>query len=244
MNPALVLCYHAVSPTWEATLSVAPDALERQIDHLLRRGWRATTFTQAIVGPRDRRAFAITFDDAFATVRTYAAPVLRQFGVPGTVFVPTSFIDSTGILSWKGIKGWLETAHAAELKAMTWDQIGELAEYGWEIGSHTHTHPRLTQLSDDEVREELTTSRAELTRRLGSACESIAYPYGDVDDRVEELTRQVGYRTAAALPGPFSHLNVHRYARLGLYHRDGYVRFWLKVALGTRRLGLSSSTPL
>ena len=109
MNPALVLCYHAVSPTWESELSVAPDALERQIEHLLRRGWRAATFTDAVVGPRDRRAFAVTFDDAFASVRTYAAPVLRQFGVRGTLFVPTSFMEGEGILSWKGIKGWRDT---------------------------------------------------------------------------------------------------------------------------------------
>ena len=244
MNPALVLCYHAVSPTWESDLSVAPDALERQIEHLLRRGWRPATFSEAIVGPRDRRAFAVTFDDAFATVRTYAAPVLRQFGVPATLFVPTSFIEGEGILAWKGIKGWQNTPEAGELRAMTWEQVGELAEYGWEIGSHTHSHPHLTELSDGEVREELAVSRDELTRRMGRPCDTIAYPYGDVDDRVEEFTRQAGYRTAAALPGSFTHLNAHRYARLGLYHNDSPMRFWLKVARGIRRLGLSRSTVL
>jgi peptidoglycan/xylan/chitin deacetylase (PgdA/CDA1 family) len=242
VNPALILCYHAVSPTWESDLSVAPDALERQVEHLLRRGWRATTFTEAIVGPRDRRAFAVTFDDAFATVRTYAAPVLRQFGVPATLFVPTSFMEGEGILSWRGIKGWHDTAEAGELRAMTWEQVGEVAEYGWEIGSHTHTHPHLPELSDAGVREELATSREELTRRLGRTCDSIAYPYGDVDDRVEELTRAAGYRTAAALPGSFTRLNVQRYARMGLYHNDGPLRFWLKVARSTRRLGLSRTT--
>jgi peptidoglycan/xylan/chitin deacetylase (PgdA/CDA1 family) len=228
VNPALVLCYHAVSPTWESELSVAPDALERQIEHLLRRGWRAATFTEAIVGPRDRRAFAVTFDDAFATVRTYAAPVLRQFGVRATLFVPTSFMEGERILSWNGIKGWHDTPQAGELRAMSWEQVGELAEYGWEIGSHTHTHPHLP----------------ELNRRLGRPCESIAYPYGDVNDRIEDLTRRAGYRTGAALPGSFRHLNVHRYARMGLYHNDGPARFWLKVARGTRRLGLGSSAVL
>ena len=244
MNPALVLCYHAVSPTWDSDLSVAPDALERQIDHLLRCGWRPTTFTDAIVGPRDRRAFAVTFDDGFATVRTYAAPVLRQFSVPGTVFIPTSFLSGDGILSWNGIGSWHETPDAGELRAMTWDQVGELAEYGWEIGSHTHSHPHLTDLRDADVREELAVSRDEVSRRLGRRCDSIAYPYGDVDDRVEELTREAGYRTAAALPGSFTHLNVHRYARLGLYRHDGALRFWLKVARGTRWLGLKRSAAL
>jgi peptidoglycan/xylan/chitin deacetylase (PgdA/CDA1 family) len=244
MNPVLVLCYHAVSPTWDSDLSLTPDALERHIEHLVRRGWRPATFSEAIVGPRDRRAFAVTFDDAFASVHTFAAPVLRQFGVPATVFVPTSFLNGNGILSWDGIAGWHQTPDAGELRAMSWDQVGELAEYGWEIGSHTHSHPHLTKLTDSDVRDELALSRDEVSRRLGRPCDSIAYPYGDVDDRVEELARQAGYRTAAALPGSFTHLSMHRYARLGLYRHDGAVRFWLKVARGTRLLGLSRSTPL
>jgi peptidoglycan/xylan/chitin deacetylase (PgdA/CDA1 family) len=127
---------------------------------------------------------------------------------------------------------------------MSWEQVGELAEYGWEIGSHTHTHPHLPELNDADIRDELATSRDELTRRLGRPCESIAYPYGDVNDRIEDLTRRAGYRTGAALPGSFRHLNVHRYARMGLYHNDGPARFWLKVARGTRRLGLGSSAVL
>ena len=144
----------------------------------------------------------------------------------------------------EGDQGLARHPQADELRAMTWEQVGELAEYGWEIGSHTHTHPHLTQLSDATCARSWPVSRDVLTRRLGRPCHSIAYPYGDVDDRVEELTRQAGYRTAAALPGSFTHLNVHRYARLGLYHNDGPVRFWLKVARGTRRLGLSRSTVL
>ena len=244
MNPALVLCYHAVSPTWDCELSVAPDALERQIDHLLRRGWRATTFTDAVLGPRDRRALAVTFDDAFASVATYAAPVLRQFGIRATVFAPTSFLDGEGILSWDGIDRWQRTAQAAELRAMSWDQLGALAESGWEIGSHTHSHPHLTQLGDGAVREELEVSRERLAARLGRRCESIAYPYGDVNARVEELARKSGYRAAAALPGSFSQLNALRYARVGIYPVDGAARFWLKVARAAHRLGLSRSSVL
>jgi peptidoglycan/xylan/chitin deacetylase (PgdA/CDA1 family) len=241
VNPALVLCYHAVSPTWDSELSVAPDALERQIDHLLRRGWRPTTFTDAVLGPRDRRAFAVTFDDAFASVRTYAAPVLRQFGIRGTLFVPTAFIEGGRLLSWPGIDGWHQTPDRAELCAMNWDDVGELADYGWEIGSHSHSHPHLTELSDAELHEELAISGEELANRLGRPCQSVAYPYGDVDARVEEAARRTGYRSAAALPGSFSHLNAHRYARLGVYHNDGSARFWLKVARGTRWLGLTAS---
>ena len=48
----MVLCYHAVSPTWEAPLSVTPEALRAPDAMLARRGWRATTFTDAVLARR------------------------------------------------------------------------------------------------------------------------------------------------------------------------------------------------
>ena len=38
---------------------------------------------------------------------------------------------------------WLDSPHAGELTPMSWDELGELSELGWELGSHTRTHPRL-----------------------------------------------------------------------------------------------------
>ena len=51
VSDQLVLCYHAVSPTWQAELSVTPEALERQIAFFTRRGWHATTFTAGVLSP-------------------------------------------------------------------------------------------------------------------------------------------------------------------------------------------------
>ena len=50
MGELIVLCYHAVSPDWDADLSVTPETLDRQIGYLVHRGWRATTFTDAVFG--------------------------------------------------------------------------------------------------------------------------------------------------------------------------------------------------
>lgn len=235
MTDVLVLCYHAVSPSWEAPLSVTPDGLERQIAFLLSQGWHATTFSQAVLNPRAPRTLAITFDDAFASVHQYAGPILHRLGVPATVFAPTAYVQ-TGTLCWTGIDHWQSSPSTDELKPMSWDNLGGLAELGWEIGSHTRTHPHLTQLDSESLALELEGSREDLSERLGRPTETIAYPYGDVDGRVAQRAASAGYIAGAALSSQLERLGPYRYPRVGIYHEDAWWRFRLKTVRPMREL--------
>lgn len=230
MTEVLVLAYHAVSPTWKAALSITPDALERQLSLLLRRGWRPATFTEAILAPAHQRTLAVTFDDAFASVRTRAEPILAALGVRATVFAPTAFMSHPQFLAWPGIDHWQRTPDKDELLSMDWDALGALMERGWEIGSHTCTHPHLTDLDDAVLREELEASRRECSERLNAPCRALAYPYGDVDDRVVELAREAGYEAGACLSSEVVNKSPLRWPRVGVYHADeSRARFWLKA---------------
>ena len=137
MSDLLVLCYHAVSPTWATALSVLPDALEEQLAALTARGYRGATFSDALGGARDERVVAFTFDDAYSSVLTLAKPILDRYGYPGTVYVPSNWPDSQLPMRWTGIEGWLGTEHEHELTPLSWAQLRELADASWEIGSHT-----------------------------------------------------------------------------------------------------------
>jgi len=63
VTDVLVVCYHAVSPTWRSSLSLTPDRLEAQLASILRRGYTGATFTDAVTA-RGGRVLAATFDDA------------------------------------------------------------------------------------------------------------------------------------------------------------------------------------
>jgi peptidoglycan/xylan/chitin deacetylase (PgdA/CDA1 family) len=230
-SPLLVICYHAISPTWKAELSVTPGAFERQISALVKDGWSPTTFTEAIRGPRSTKTMVITFDDAFGSVKTYAEPVLSRLGAPATVFAPTDYISRGAPLAWAGLDHWAEGPDAAELSPMSWDQLSELAAIGWEIGSHTRTHPKLSTLSDSALTDELRRSRLECAERIGRSVTSVAYPYGDVDDGVVEHARAAGHDAAAALSWPSGPPDPHRYPRVGIYNRDSMPRFRAKIRL-------------
>jgi peptidoglycan/xylan/chitin deacetylase (PgdA/CDA1 family) len=247
MSELLVLCYHAISPTWPAALSVTPEAFERQISLLVSRGWAPSTYTRAVCEPPNARTLAVTFDDAFASVARYALPVLRRLGVAATVFAPTEYVSRSAPLAWPGLAEWERGPHAGELRAMTWEQLGELADEGWEIGSHTRTHPHLTALDDAALATELRASRAECADRLGRPVTAIAYPYGDVDARVEAATGAAGYATAAAMAWPSEAVDRLRHPRVGVYHKDSWARFrlkvgsWSRTAYGSRLIALRAA---
>lgn len=241
MTDVLVLCYHAVSPSWTAALSVTPDALERHLSLLVRRGWRSTTFSEAVLDPPAGRALAVTFDDAFASVGKLAEPILSSLGLRATVFAPTAFMTRRQPLQWDD--AWQRTPATDELTCMDWDDLGELADRGWEVGSHTRTHPLLTTLGDDALRHELEASLQECHEHLGRPCRSIAYPYGDVDARVVEHARQAGYVAGAALSSDQRCLGALEWPRVGIYHADLDRRFRLKMNPVMRRLRASRLWP-
>lgn len=147
MSDVLVLAYHAVSPTWKAALSVTPETLEAQLTRLVNRGWHGATFTEAVLRPPYQRTLAVTFDDAFKSVLVWAQPILARLGLRATVFVPTAFMSRRQPLLWPGIDDWLDTEFASELEGMCWEDLPTLVLQGWEIGSHTCTHPKLTRLT-------------------------------------------------------------------------------------------------
>lgn len=236
MSEAIVLCYHAVSPTWEADLSTTPERFERQIATLIARGYRPVTFTEAASSPPEGRSVAITFDDAYRSVLELARPILDSFAAPATVFAPTDYIGDEAPMSWNGVDRWHGGAHERELTPMSWAQLRALADSGWEIGSHTCTHPHLTALDDAALRDELTRSRAACEAQLGIECTSLAYPYGDVDERVVAATARAGYRAAAALPTRLDSRDPLCWPRVGVYRVDDALRFRLKVSPAFLRL--------
>lgn len=235
MPDLLVLCYHAVSERWPAALSVTPAAFERQIGTLAARGYRGARFSDAIATPRHAPTVVVTFDDAYRSVLELAKPILDRHGIPGTLYVPTDWPDAGRPMRWPGIDHWLGTPHEPELRALDWEEIRGLADAGWEIGSHTCSHPHLTRLDDARLARELADSRERVAAALGRPCRSLAYPYGDVDDRVERAAADAGYVGAGTIPRLLHPPRALRWPRTPIYHGDAQPRFLVKVSPLLRR---------
>jgi peptidoglycan/xylan/chitin deacetylase (PgdA/CDA1 family) len=196
----VVLCYHAVSPTWEHRLSIQPDLLLRQVRLIAR-----------------FRPVRATFDDAFRSAAR-VLPALERLDVPVTVFVCSRFARAGSPLAIPELAG----DDPQELETMSWDDLLQLAERGIGIGSHTVSHAHLTRVGDGELRRELVESKEEIETELGRRCPELAYPYGEHDDRVRSSTRRAGYDRAYALWSPST--DSYASPRLDLYRRHTPVR--------------------
>lgn len=234
MRDLLVLCYHALSDDWPATLCVRTDRFEQQLELLLGRGYEPLTFSRAVLDPPSGKAMVVTFDDAFRSVLELGLPVLERLGVPATVFAVTAFADGGRPLAWAGIDQWPGGPHEDELASMSWQDLRGLEARGWEVGSHTRTHPRLTSLTDAQLVAELDGARADCAAALGHECDAIAYPYGDVDARVVKAAQAAGYRAGAALPSRVHRGHPLEWPRAGIYWNDDLGRFRLKVSRAVR----------
>jgi peptidoglycan/xylan/chitin deacetylase (PgdA/CDA1 family) len=87
---------------------------------------------------------------------------------------------------------------------LNWNEAREMASGGMAIGSHTHAHHVLSQLSPDQQREELAQSRALLREQLGTEVDALAYPVGaatSFSDQTQQLAQEVGYRAAFSFYG-------------------------------------------
>jgi peptidoglycan/xylan/chitin deacetylase (PgdA/CDA1 family) len=104
---------------------------------------------------------SLCFDDAYSIQHDTFYKALLEHELKASFYVITSRIGTRGRL--------------------TRSQLDELFEEGYEIGSHTHTHPHLTEISTQEAEYELQRS-AELLKPFN--CRTLAYPYGEYDANV------------------------------------------------------------
>lgn len=79
---------------------------------------------------------------------------------------------------------------------LRWDELRELAAEGVTVAAHTQTHPALTQLPLEEVRQEIRGSRRDLQRELGTVPPIFSFPFGLHNDRVIEVVREEGFELA------------------------------------------------
>jgi peptidoglycan/xylan/chitin deacetylase (PgdA/CDA1 family) len=232
-SQAVILCYHAVSPEWPSDLAVSPEQLRQHLRSLIRRGYRGATFADVVRGEGPRKPLVVTFDDGFRSVFEHALPVLSELGLPATIFVPTDFVGGRQ-MSWPGLEQqWIGTTHADELTCVTWEELRRLRAAGWEVGSHTRSHPVLTQLDEHELKAELVGSREVCARELGVPCLSLAYPFGVHDERVRAATREAGYEAAVTdRPGE---VNAFGWPRIGVSAIDTSRRLRIKTSPSLRR---------
>ena len=104
------------------------------------------------------------------------------------------------------------------------------------FGSHTITHRPLSELDENTVRQELTTSKQQIETQLGHSIHFIAYPEGKYNTMVERETKAAGYAGAFTVNAGRLHAGDDPYAlnRVAIFEgNNSFTHFRIRLLLST-----------
>jgi peptidoglycan/xylan/chitin deacetylase (PgdA/CDA1 family) len=207
-----VVVYHSIAAPprpLPSNIDISPVRFESHLSWLSRRRQQVVPLQQLVSEPADRELIAITFDDGFRDNLTVALPLLEKYGLPMTLFMVAGFVGKPGYLT------------ASDLR--------ELAAHPLvTIGSHGYSHLHLTRLEPEEARLELAESKKCLEALTGGPIDLLAYPYGDCNAAVGQISAECGYSAAWSVWNG----NNTQYSRwrVPLGRQDNLARFVAKIS--------------
>jgi len=182
-DPVPILMYHPIEdPVPEnpyPDLFLARKDFADQIRWLAKSGYEAVTLNEVLDswfegGTLPPKPVVLSFDDGYVSQYENAFPLMEKRGWPGVL----------------------------NLKARDSDiydrQVREMVSAGWELASHTVTHPDLPSASEAQLEDELVRSRRILERDFDTPVTNFCYPAGRYDDRVIAAVKEAGYRSATS----------------------------------------------
>lgn len=126
-------------------------------------------------------AITLRFDDGWLSEYENAIPKMNSVGIKGTFYIVSKQKADDGYPAYMSV-----------------NQIREIYNMGHEIGSHTRTHPALSELTEIEKQNEIAGSRNDLLALNVGPILSLAYPYGDYDNSVLSIVKNAGFSSAVS----------------------------------------------
>lgn len=190
-NPGILTYHHVGSRPRGVRLKglyVSTRLFAEQMAEFAEEGFQTDYIGAGLSRKLARKRVFLTFDDGFSDVFENALPVLQQHGFRSIQFLVADLLGKTS--------EWQKSSGEVPGKLMDKTQIKDWLATGQEIGSHTLTHPRLTQISHSQAREEISGSKKRLEDTFGESVEHFCYPYGDWNREIRDLVQNAGYKSA------------------------------------------------
>lgn len=228
-----VLTYHSVDETG-SVISIDERAFRRHAKWLASGRVRVVPLDALPTLADDDDAVAITFDDGLESFGRIAAPVLREHGLPATLFVVADAVGTTNV--WRG-RG---DAGIPVFPLLDWDALGGLAAAGVTLGAHTCSHLNLAMADADSAEREIVSSKTRLARELGVDVTTFAYPYGGVSAAARDVVARdfrfgvtTRFATLAANDDParLPRLDSYYFRAAGTLEAWGTARFRMRLGL-------------
>lgn len=190
-----ILMYHQIDqPPPRGTplrgLVVAPASFAWQMRLLRSLGYQGLSMRDLepyLAGQKQGKVVGLTFDDGYQNNLMHALPVLQRHRFTATCYGVSGMVGGSNV--WDSDK-------VQPKPLMTQAEWQAWLQAGMDVGSHTCTHARLTDLDAASAREEIAASRRALQQLLGCEVRHFCYPYGRYEDTHAQMAREAGYASA------------------------------------------------
>jgi glycosyltransferase involved in cell wall biosynthesis/peptidoglycan/xylan/chitin deacetylase (PgdA/CDA1 family) len=190
------LTYHRIAEVSEFDqLVVSPPRFREQMRFLRNEGIPVLSFDEAIdclegKAPLPPRAVTLTFDDGYRDNYDTAFPVLREYQLPAIVFAVPGLVDGSAKLP--------RYDRSPTRMYLSWDELREMADHGFRVGSHSCTHANLTDLPPHAAQREILESKRILEEQLNQPVDFFCYPRGKYHRHHALMVRDCLYRAACS----------------------------------------------
>jgi len=181
-NSAVIFMYHKFGVSKYPTTSVTIEQFNNHVDELTKQTYNLLPLefiVDTIIndGELPENTIGISVDDADRTFLEIAWPIYKEKKIPVTLFVNTGSINNFA-------------------NNLNWDDIRKLKSEGVSIGAHSHSHPHMNDLSNDEMIEEIEKSNKIFLKEIGEIPNLFAYPYGEANNVLIDLIKRYKFKVA------------------------------------------------
>lgn len=219
-RPVPILMYHVTAAAPAGTpypdLWVSPQDFKGQMNWLADNRYTGITMKQLFDYWDDgyalpKKPVVISFDDGYSSDDTTARRVLAKHRWPGVLFLELNNVGSRS-------------------SGFSAANVHRLIAAGWEVDSHTITHPDLTTVGPAQLKFELTVSRKRIERKYGVPADFFCYPSGRYNATVIAAVKRAGYRGATTtLAGTGDRSQPFELKRVRIDGPDGVSGFAAKM---------------
>ena len=174
MSKLTILYYHEVVPNGEGASyqKIEEKKFEEQMKYLADNGYTSMFFSE-LSNKLPKKPVIISFDDGFKSVYQKAYPIMQKYGIKGNVYLPTAYVG--------------EDEHF-----MTWEEVKDLTENGFEMQAHTHNHVDVRTLNNKTIDAQTKKVNEILKEHLDFTPNAVCLPFGTYDKKSIKLLKKEG----------------------------------------------------
>ena len=229
-NSASIFVYHRFGENKYPSTNVKMSQFNKHIDELISNNYNVLPLEEIVNSIIEKRklpekTIGISIDDAFMSIYENAWPILKNKEIPFTVFVSTGPVNSNS-------KNY-----------MNWRQIKELSDSGVTIGHHTVNHLHLVDKDKELIIDEIENASNDFMKNLGYVPSLFAYPYGEYNLKIKEITKQYFKASFGQQSGSlYNKIDLYELPRFSMNERYGDIKRF-KFAANSHGLRLKDLLP-